>query len=63
MQVEINRGSELIKKDRIKVIIGDDRYTISESKVDKRLVINKVSDADSDNISVHPRYANEIELS
>jgi hypothetical protein len=45
----------------ITIYIGLERYRITES-VDGKMNINKMSDGDSDNIQVHPRYANEIEL-
>ena len=47
---------------RIVVFIGEDRYRITES-VDGKMTINKMSDGISDNINVHPRYANEIDVS
>lgn len=47
---------------RIVVFIGDNRYRITES-VDGKMTINKMSDGISDNINVHPRCANEIDVS
>ena len=47
---------------RIVLFIGENRYRITES-VDGKMTINKMSDGISDNINVHPRYANEIDIS
>lgn len=47
---------------RIVVFIGEDKYRITES-IDGKMTINKISDGISDSINVHPRYANEIDIS
>ena len=45
---------------RVEIRIGENTYLLSES-VDGKLNVNK-SDGDDGNISVHPRYANVVEL-
>ena len=55
-------GDNAEEVQRIIVLIGEDRYRITES-VDGKMTINKTSDGVSDNINVHPRYANEIDIS
>ena len=55
-------GDTTVKTDKVIIYIGEDRYRLTES-VDGKLTVNKMSDGLSDNINVHPRYANEIEVS
>tara|TARA_R110000868_G_scaffold76573_2_gene220097 strand:- start:29775 stop:29966 length:192 start_codon:yes stop_codon:yes gene_type:complete len=53
---------EKIETNRLIVFIGENRYRLTES-VDGKLTMNKMSDGDSDDIRIHPRYSNEIEVS
>jgi hypothetical protein len=53
---------EAVEIKRIIIYIGEDTYRLNES-VDGRLTVNKTSDGMQENISVHPRYANEIDIS
>lgn len=55
-------GDTAVKADKIIVYIGEDRYRLTES-VDGKLTVNKMSDGLSDDINIHPRYANEIDVS
>lgn len=63
MKIRTTRQTEEKTEVNILIIyIGLDRYSIKET-TDGRLQINKVSDAETDLIRIHPRSGNEIELS
>ena len=62
MKFKLNRDDEPKEIRKITIYIRDERYRLTES-VDKKLNINKMSDGDSDDINVHPKCGNEIELS
>ena len=62
MKYKIERDDEPKELSRITIYIGLERYRLTESNDDK-LTINKMSDGDGDNMQVHPRYANEIDVS
>ncbi|MDH4127134.1 MAG: hypothetical protein OEV44_00160 [Spirochaetota bacterium] len=55
-------GDTAIEANKIIVYIGENRYRLTES-IDGKLTVNKMSDGLNDNINIHPRYANEIEVS
>jgi hypothetical protein len=59
-QIDINDKSVEIDVEtkRVEIQIGESTYLLSESL--GRLNINK---SDGDNICIHPRYANVVELS
>lgn len=61
MKIKINRDDTPIEIKRIKILIGEERFTLTES-VDGRLNINKISEGDTDEIQVFSRCSNEIEL-
>ena len=61
MNITLNKDEEPKEVKRVKVMIGENKYYLTES-VDGKLNINKISDGDSDELKVFPRYANEIEL-
>jgi len=56
------RGETAIEAKKVIIHIGQERYRLTES-VDGRLTINKISEGENDSINVHPRYANEIDVS
>jgi hypothetical protein len=60
MEIKLGRGSETIEVSKVRVIIEDTKYDITET-VDGKLNINKVYEDDSV-LSVFPRYSNEIEV-
>lgn len=61
MKVRRKREEAFEDVKRVVISIGEVRYNLSES-VDGKLVVNKISDGDTDYLMVFPRYANEIEL-
>ena len=62
MKIKTKRNGEVNHTDYLIVYIGQERYRITES-IDGKMNVNKGSDGNSDLITVHPRTANEIELS
>lgn len=51
---------DVIAKDRIRVELSNgERFDITECKATGHMIINKIDE----NISVYPRYANQIEIS
>jgi len=62
MKIKLHRADDSIECKQIYVYINDVKYTISKS-IDDKLCINKVGYSLSENINIHPRYANEIEIS
>ena len=61
-EIKLNSNKEVRQ---VKIFIGENSFRLTES-IDGKLTINKHSysedDTENDNISVMPRYANEIEL-
>lgn len=62
MNYKIERDDEPKKVDTIIVYIGLERYRLTESDGDK-LVINKMSEGDTDDILISPKCSNQIEIS
>lgn len=60
MEFKIGCSEHLTQTNTITIFIGEDRYRLTE--VDGMLSINKMSDGETDNIRIHPRYTNEIEI-
>lgn len=61
MKFTINRDDDPKEVKRIKIFIGEERFTLTES-VDGKLNVHKISDGYSDAIQIFPRVTNEIEL-
>lgn len=62
MKIRTIRNVDPEEVNLLVVYIGEDWYRITES-IDGKLNINKSSDGDNELISIHPRMANEIEIS
>ena len=62
MKYKTTREEELSETKMITIIIGEDRYRITESN-DGKLNINKTSNSNDDLMRIHPRTGNKIEIS
>ena len=60
--VDSNKSRSVDEVKKIEILIGEDKFTVSES-IDGKLNINKVGGFMSDTMILYPRYTDEIELS
>lgn len=63
MKIQTKRQEEFIDVTTATIEINGNRYRLSET-IDGRLTINKISlDGNDDDIKIHPRSGNEIDVS
>lgn len=62
MEIKLARGEKYTETKWVKIQIGQTQYVLSQTS-DGHLEINKHSDSGSSRITVHPKCANEIDVS